>query len=243
MEEAIRTAVCEDSVEEQERLLTLIRGCGIPTQIDVFSSGEAFLSAFTSGKYDLIFMDIYMSGMSGIDVITAVRRVDDTVSVAFATTSSDHTLESYRLDVIKYIEKPVRKKAVRELLELARLRRSSRPHLTLRCEGRELAVFFDRILYVEQMAHELQFCLTGGDMIHVNDRLDALEPLFAGMDFFRCHKSYLVNLAYVQELDRTLMVFRMKNGKNVHIRRESLAEARSAYERYLFDRVRGQDSE
>ena len=92
--EALRIAVCEDSAIEQKRLIFLINGCGIPAVVSAFDSGEALLADFGRGKYDLIFMDIYMEGMTGIDAVTAIRKIDSHVPVAFATTSTEFALES-----------------------------------------------------------------------------------------------------------------------------------------------------
>lgn len=241
--EALQAAVCEDDPAEQQNLLALIGRSGIPTLCSVFSSGEAFLASFQPGKYDLILMDIYMGGLSGVETVAEVRKTDESVPIAFATTSVDFTLESYRLGVLKYIEKPAGEKAVRELLELALLKRDSRPRLFLKIEGVDVGVPFERILYVEQQAHGLLVHLTGGELLHATERLDALEPRFEGRGFFRCHKSFLVNLAYVRSFDRELMVFTIQGGENVYIRRESLAEARRAYESYLFRQARGTDRE
>lgn len=239
--EALQAAVCEDDPTEQQNLLALIRQSGIPAQCSVFSSGEAFLASFQPGKFDLIFMDIYMGGLSGVDTVAEIRKSDASVPIAFATTSVDFALEGYRLGVLKYIEKPAEEKDVRELLELALLKRDHRPRLLLKIGGAEAGIPFERILYAEQQAHELLLHLTGGDLLHAAERLDALEPRFSGRGFFRCHKSFLVNLAYVRSLDRELMVFTMQGGENVYIRRKSLAEARRAYESYLFRQAREAD--
>lgn len=234
----LRISVCEDDASERDKLLRLIETCGIPASCTLFSSGEAFLADYRVGKYDLIFMDIYMGGISGVETVTAVRQLDPNVPIAFCTTSMEHTLESYRLDVLMYLEKPVQIGAVREMLELARLKRDNRPCLHLRIDGQDESVPFERILYAEQRGRWLILSLTGAETVRASDHLDRVEPQFAGQHFFRCHKSYLVNLAYIKGIDRDLMVFTMKEGKNVHIRRESLCAARSAYEEYLFNSAR-----
>lgn len=242
--ERLEIAVCEDDKDEQRRLVSLIEEIDGLCDCAVFPSGEAFLMTFQEGKYDLVFMDIYMGGITGIETVASLRQTDDSVPVAFVTTSSEHTLESYRLDAIKYIEKPVTEKNVRELLELAHLKKENRPQLRLRQDGEEVGVPFDRILYAEQSGHDLLLHLTAGDTLRVSgERLDEAEQQFDRRSFFRCHKSYLVNLAFVVRLDRDLMVFTMKDGENVHIRRESLAEARRIFENYLFGRARRRPDE
>lgn len=241
---ALRIAVCEDSESEQKHLLALIEETGIPALCTTFSCGEDFLSSFAPGKYDLIVMDIYMSGMSGVETVTELRRTDAETTVAFATTSPDHALEGYRLGVLKYIEKPVDLKSVRELLELAEMKKTTRPGLHLKTEGKEQIVPFEQILYVEQKGHDLLLYLTNDTTIRVPGmRLEMILTQFDSEDFYHCHKSYLVNLAYISSFNHELMVFKMKNGQNVHIRRETLGEARKIYENYLFCRARGLKNE
>lgn len=232
--ENLQIAVCEDSVEEQERILYILRNSNFPVEIKVFNCGESLLENYTEGKFDLIFMDIYMDGISGIEAVTKIREIDENVPIAFTTTSTDHTLESYRLNALKYIEKPVKERAVYELLELAKLRKKNAPHLTLKIRGKEVAIQFEKIVHIEQKSHNIFLLLTGGEVIKVNDRLENIESQFENLSFFRCHKSFLVNLSYVKNIDRDLMVFVMKEGKNVHIRRESMVIARKAFETYLF---------
>lgn len=236
--ENLQIAICEDSLEEQQRLLAMIETVGIPASCAVFNSGEAFLQAYIAGKYDLIFMDIYMAEMTGIETVTVIRQIDETVPIAFVTTSTDHTLESYRLDALKYIEKPVKEKAVLELLQLAQMKKENSPHLNLKIGRKDVSISFERILYAEQKAHTLYLFLTGGEVLQANEKLDNVEKQFAGQPFFRCHKSFLVNLSCVKALNTELMVFAMKEGKNVHIRRESMGKAKKAFEAYLFERAR-----
>ena len=69
----------------------------------------------------------------------------------------------------------------------------------------------------------------------------ALEPLLAAYPFFRCHKSYLVNLAFIQGIDRERMVFQMREGGSAYIRRETFYRARSAWENWLFSAARREE--
>lgn len=241
--ECLHTAVCEDDPDDVKTLLSILQRSEIPTETAVYSSGEEFLGEYRPGKYDLIFMDIYMDKITGVDTVARLREMGDPVPVAFITTSRDHALESYRLEALKYIEKPLKGRAVLELVQFARLKKEHTPRLLYKRNGREFSLPFERILYAEQKDHMVYLYLTGGDTVQVKERLDTMEPRFAGQPFLRCHKSYLVNLSHVAELDRELMVFVMKEGHNVYIRRESMGNARKAFEEYLFAAARRMNDE
>ena len=71
--EHLQVAVCDDSIEEQKQLLTMIQETNKHVKVRVFNDGEALLKNYIPSQYDLIFMDIYMTGMTGIDTVTAIR--------------------------------------------------------------------------------------------------------------------------------------------------------------------------
>lgn len=234
----LRIALCEDNPEEQLHLLRIIENYQIPTTVTVFCNGEELLADYQVREFDVIFMDIYMGGMSGVKTVEAIREIDKNVSVAFTTSSTDYTLASYRLGAIKYIEKPVGDRSVFELLDLAWLKKKNEPQLILKIKGRLTSIPFDRILYTEQKSHTLFVYLTGGEIVQVNEKLNDIEKQFDKEYFFRSHKSYLVNLAYVKKVNTDLMVFTMIEGENVYIRRDSLSIAKKTFEAYLFKMAR-----
>ena len=236
--EHLQVAVCDDSIEEQKQLLTMIQETNKHVKVRVFNDGEALLKNYIPSQYDLIFMDIYMTGMTGIDTVTAIREVDETVLIAFATTSTEHTLASYRLGALKYIEKPMKKTAVSQLLDIAQMKKERVPKVQIKNGMKEFSMAFERILYVEQKAHLLLFHLINGEVVEIKEKLSNVEHLFEKQPFLHCHKSYLVNLSYVNGLDAKLMVFNMKYNKNVYIRRGSLPKAKAEFEKYLFTMAR-----
>ena len=239
----LNIAVCEDKIEEQEHLLEIIKNSEILSEVSVYNSGEEFLMEYEVEKFHLIFMDIYMSGISGLEAIRSIRKIDENILVAFTTNSMEHTLESYRLEAIKYIEKPIKEKPIEDLLKLAWIKKENTVQLRLEINGRPTFIAFNRIIYIEQKSHSIFLFLANGDIIRANEKLDNVVKQFEGQSFFRCHKSFLVNFSYVKSLDKELMVFVMKNNKNVHIRRESLPIARKKFEAYLFKMSRCLDNE
>ena len=100
--------ICDDLPEEREKLLALLEQAPIATICTQFGSSEELLEAFRPGKFDLLLMDIYMDGMTGVEAVQKIREMDECIPIAFTTTSTEHTFESYRLSVLKYLEKPVR---------------------------------------------------------------------------------------------------------------------------------------
>ena len=239
--EALRIALCENEQEEAGRLLHLLSSCGIPADTAAFESAEAFLEGYAAGRFELILMDIYLEGLSGVEAVRRLREKGDKTPVAFITASRDHALDAYRLNVEKYIEKPVSQKALLETLRLALERREIRPGITVFSGGKPLCIPTGELLYIEQKAHYLVFNLSGQKTVQVKGKLDELQPQLLGLPFYRCHKSFTVNLSFVTGIDRELMAFHMKEGALAYIRRENLKMAKQAWESWLFSAARGEE--
>ncbi len=240
----LQIAVCDDSSLDAKLLIDCMEKTSFFIKYDYFESGEALLAKFYPTKYDCIFMDIYMSGIAGIQIVEEIRRIDENILVAFTTTSPDHALESYRLGVAKYIEKPVTAKAVNDTLELALSKRKALMALPFMIDRQKELIALDNIMFFEQKEHMVMINMVDGSSLtawHI--KLSELKNKLPSPPFLHCHHSFIVNFKFVKCLDKELQVFRMKNGKSVHIRREDFKNSKNAFNHYLFETARGQLNE
>ena len=238
MKEALRIAICEDTKKDEDLLLQLLEKNCIPTVCTVFHSGEELVEAYCPQDYDLILTDIYMNGITGIDAVTKIREIDEDVPVAFVTTSTDFALESYRLSALKYIEKPYTEKDIDIILRLAQLEKDNVPSLTIHKNRQEEKIPFSQILYLEQHTHLLTIYLKNGSSVEIYEKLSTFIPELTEQGFVSPHKSFSVNLSFVDYIDTEFKCFVMQNGKNIPIRRESMGKAKKALEDFLFSRTR-----
>ena len=238
----LRVAICEDVPDAAAMLAEMVEESGIAADVRVFESGEAFLESFRSGKYDVIFMDIYMGGMRGVDAASVVRETDPVVVIAFTTTSLDYTLAGYRIKAFRYIEKPVRLDAVRETLEYAIQKRKPGPFITMKVSGGiEENIPLNSILYMESRSHVVEVHTFNGVIstcspTSLNDIEKLLPP-----EFLRCHRSYVANLDHVMKVDHDMNGFVMKNGHLAHIGRGKLGMCESALKRRVIEKARRGD--
>jgi len=85
--------------------------------ISDFSDAESFVTQFENNKYNMIFFDIYMPGMSGIEAASTVRKTDSSVEIIFLSTSNNFACESYSVNAFCYLVKPITKDAVESLMQ------------------------------------------------------------------------------------------------------------------------------
>ncbi len=237
----LQIAICDDDDADRAALVKIIHQCLNSVKCFEFCTAKNIIEDFYPDKFDLIIMDIYMDDISGIDAAAKIRETDSNVSIAFATASVDHALESYRLGAIKYLEKPIEIKQVRELLDFVMMKKQHTEYVTIGGKRHRISIPASRILYAEQQSHNLIVYLSNGQRIQTAGKLDDLFNMLNKNSFFKSHKSYIVNFAYVKGIDQELMVFNMHDGSNAHISRQRFAAAKSAYESYLFEKVRNYD--
>lgn len=237
MDTPLQIAICEDNPSDAKLLISYIMESGIACRWEVFTSGEALLEAFRPGNFNLIFLDIYLEGIKGVDAASEIRKADRTVMLSFTTTSTDHALESYRLRATSYLEKPIKQEDVMETISLALVKRNTAAYITLLIGGTKKNLAVDSILYFELQNHAIMVH-THTEILRTSQtvKLNHIKPMLPE-HFLRCHHSYLINLHYVKEIDKEFAVFIMQNNDRVHIRRRDLQKSIKAYEDYLFTTV------
>ncbi|MDR2492904.1 MAG: LytTR family DNA-binding domain-containing protein [Coriobacteriales bacterium] len=233
----LRIAVCEDVATELYTLITLIRESRMPVDIKSYSSGEAFLSDFSPGAFDIIYLDVYMGEISGIQTAERIRETDTQVVIVFATTSEDFTREGYRLNAYKYMLKPIHFEDVVDSLELATIKRDRAQGATIQivCDGDPVTVPLSEIVFVEASNRRSIFQMEGGMSYATLTTIDALEKLLPSPRFLRSHRAFIVNLDHVVDIDAD---FIMDNGMRAYIRVKDFRKIKHAYDDYLFNSVR-----
>lgn len=232
----LKAAVCEDNIEDMQHMRSIIEQSGFAVQAEYFDSGEKFITSFHSGIYDIIFLDVYMKGITGVEVAESIRRSDENVVLAFTTVSEEHALDGYRLGALKYLVKPACLANVQDALALAEMKRRLRKTGTFLVGGKYMEIAIDRILYLEQRDHTIWLYLDDEVLrLSQNMRMKKIADMLPSPPFIRCHHSYIANMDYVAELDRD---FLMKNGETVYVRQADIKKCGDIYKAYMLDKIR-----
>jgi len=214
-------AICEDNAADAAELRAIldryIEQNGYASEISAFGSGEDLLAAFSPGLFDIIFMDVYMGGMTGIDAAKKIRDVDPGCALVFITSSADHSLESYSVRGSAYVVKPIDEAKVLEALVTCRdiFLRNAR-YIEIRVERSDMKIPLIKIYYIESKSNDALFqTVSGGYKTRMT--LDDIEQRLGGRPFYRCHQSYIVNTSHIQQLDGNDVV--LKNGDRIPMRK------------------------
>jgi DNA-binding LytR/AlgR family response regulator len=236
---ALRVALCEDTAFDAELLSTLIEMSNSNYQLETFSSGEALLEDFEKDKYDLIFLDVYMAELTGVQTAEQIREIDTQVVIVFTTTSDDFTREGYRLNAYKYLLKPVVREDVDDALELATLKRDKAQGATLAIvtDNTPVVIPLSDIIFIES-SNRRSLIYTPTESYATTMTIDDLEKLLPYPRFLRSHRSYIVNLDHVDDIEDD---FIMDNGAVTYIAVKNHRKIKRIYDDYIFSTVRGDE--
>ncbi len=152
---------------------------------------------------DLLFLDIQLPDMKGIDVAHRIREIDSHTMIIFVTRLTQYALEGYAVSAFDYIVKPVAFDSFSAKLDRAlRILKQNRSAVTLVVHTREKTVHIpsDTIYYIEVISHDLLIHTDSGT-VRKWGNLSELERELQHAHFARCNSSYLINMKYIQEIN------------------------------------------
>lgn len=202
--------------------------------VEEFSSGEDFLSQFQPESWDVIFIDQYMAGLSGIDTAGQIRERDKLAALVFVTTSVSHAVESYGVRACGYLVKPYDYGDFEKTMELAGLEKIRNARF-IRVEREK--VLLREILWCDKDEHYTQIHTDRRGVLRFRLSFAELNGLLAPYpQFLPCYKGCIVNAERVERIDA--LAFRMDNGASVPFAQREKKKLEGLYSAYLFQRER-----
>ncbi len=193
----IKIAIVEDEVLAQKQLASHIQSYmeknALEYETIVFDGGTFFLENYHGG-FDLIFMDVMMPDLDGMETARRLRKIDQDVLLIFVTSLAQYALKGYEVDALDFMLKPVEIHETFQKLDKARrfLERFSSVTIPLEYEGGFKLVNVKAITFVEVYNHSLIFHTDLGDF-SMHGQLKELELDSRYCSFLRCNSCYLVN--------------------------------------------------
>lgn len=204
----MKVAFCDDDLSVLNELRTLLDQYRVERNQEIsyttFQSALDLLAEVERGtKYDILFLDVLMPGENGIDAAAEIRTYDTNVKIIFLTSSAEYAVESYTVGAYFYQLKPIWKESFYRLMDsvLATCQKEQSDSLILRCKNGITRIDLKQMEYCEVIHRTLFIHLTTGKVLESSGTLDELsKQLSAYKNFLRAHRSYLINLDYVQNL-------------------------------------------
>ena len=208
-----------------------------PHQIDAFSSAQVFLEHWEAGRYDIIILDIFMGGMTGVDLAKQIRLTDPNVKLVFCSTSNEFAAESYQVNAQYYLVKPATPGSIRNMLQRLNLDMIQLLQTVTLPDGHNLIL--RKILYTEYYNHVVTIHLKNAEPYRLRINHATLEELLAPYSFIQSPcKGYLVN--FYEVVSSTDDSFTLSDGTVVPISRRRSKDVSVSYTKFQFQKMRSE---
>ena len=170
---------------------------------DSFTDSLEFIETY-NGKYDIVFLDIEMPMLDGMELARKLRKMGSDCCIVFITNMPQYALQGYEVEALAYLIKPVKAfnftQVLKKAVERTKNRREGDVSIVINTRQEVKVLPSSTILYIEVENHNLVFHTADGGEYRIRESLKTVEEQLGGKNFCRCNNCYLVNLRYVDSV-------------------------------------------
>lgn len=242
MESYVNIAICED--DEKQLLINKhyieqwasLRGKRV--NILIYKNAESFLFNWNYEVHiDVVFLDIMMGQMSGMELAQHIRNKDEEISIIFITGESKYVFDGYKVRALDYLMKPVNREDVFHCLDIwaSKNQKKERSHYILK-KGKEfLKVNYDDIYYFISFDHYVDMH-TVEEVITFKEKIGQVEQELPQEQFCRCHRSYIVNLKYIDTIAKNEII--LDNEVRIPVSKSRVNSTQEAFMKYFQNHIK-----
>lgn len=201
-----------------------------------YNSSLEFINDFKqdSNKYDLIFLDVSMPGMCGIEVGKVIRTMNKEVDVVYATGHMDYAFYAFEIRAFNYILKPIKHEKLEAIMEdffakvksYAHLSEKKKSYFTIHEKNALINISFDDIHYIEKINNKAVINCTD-QKYEVYESLVNLMKQLDGTLFLRTHQGYIVNIQKIINYKKQLLT--LVDGHTIPVSKKNIKMVRDAF--------------
>lgn len=236
----IKIAVVDDEemfiLSFQKDLDRLFKQNNVDFLITSFTNGNEFMASYEEAKYDLVFLDIDIPYINGIEIASAIRSKKINTELIFVSGHDNFVFESICYAPFRFIRKAELLLDTEEAV-FSFCKKAKNNERTISLELEENNIFFDdisKIIYIFSQRHDIFILNDKKETLRLSSRLytmDGLEELISSRGFIRIHKSYLVNYLYIYKIQREKIL--LKDSTDIPLSRGRTAKVKEKYNIFL----------
>ena len=243
----MRIALIDDREEERNQTMELFSSFAEKNHftftVDAFESGEAFLSAFVPYTYDIIFMDIYMDGMTGVETARRMRENDSRSLLVFLTSSGEHMGDAFSVHAFDYVEKPIRpEKFYACLRDCLNQLPEQDEFLSFTVGGLDVRLFYRDIASLRSSGHStIISCLSGREYVPYVSFSELTKEIALDERFLLVSRGILVNMDHIEGFHEKDC--RLQNDMIVPITLRKQRQLEQVWHNYIFSKLHHEAAE
>lgn len=231
----MKIAVIEDIQVHGDLIVSYIKKWSAKKKINLslkqFESAESFLFQWEEeADFDILFVDIQMSGMNGMEMAKKIRNKDKNIIIIFTTGITDYMEEGYEVEAMHYLLKPISEDKVTACLDRAAKKRKPEKYILVHTSEEALKINILQIYYAEAMGHGCRLRLEREDknkFIEIRENISQMENMLEKTEFIKCHRSYICRIKGISRIDKTTVYF--DDGSSIPVSRRMYGEVNQAF--------------
>ncbi|HEM5202396.1 TPA: response regulator transcription factor [Streptococcus suis] len=234
-----RIAICDDDSLQvshlETQILTYFDESHLQYEIDGYYTGERLVKAMRTQKdsYHLVFLDIEMEGIDGIETAKLLRDIDRNFILIYVTSYEQYALESFEVSPFRYLIKPVSIEKLRAVLKDVLVEMAAKQKFLFYQVGKEhFQVILDNIVCLySEFGRKIHLELVDGSNVSFYGKISAIEEGLPQTHFVRVNSGTIINLDYVASFNRNEVT--MVNGNCIAISRSRKKVVVTAYNQFI----------
>lgn len=230
----MKIAICDDDQDELQNISsildTYIKERNATISYKVFRSATELLANTKSCKYDIYILDVIMPAVNGIEAAKEIRSFDKVASIAFLTSSPEFAIESYAVKACNYVLKPITKEKLFFALDdiMENTGHENQASIVVKSNEGIQKIFLSNITYIEAFNRRVIYNLISGKTVECISQIsEVCDELLAYSQFIKPHRSYLVNMCYIDTIKNTEIV--LQTSDSIPIAQRRSAEIKELY--------------
>ena len=234
----IKIAICEDEKEQQDLLKThinqIFKDLPIKYSLYTFNSGEELLKNYPK-NIDIFLIDIQLNEINGMDTARKIRETDNKAEIIFITSLIEYALEGYEVRAYRYLIKPVKYDDLKtHILNCIKEIDIKNKHIIIKKQGNRIKLDISEITYIEVQKENITIH-TLNQIYETKGTMNNIEKEINCSRFYRCHKSFLVNLEHIKSIKQYIAV--LENGEEVPISRYRFKDTKDRFFDLIEDKL------
>ena len=232
----MRIAICDDMPDQLELVCSLvndyIRIHNIDAEIRTFSHPDHLLKYCETENAQLYLLDVVMPMMSGVQLGQEIRILDREAQIIYVTTAPEYALDSFSVNPLNYLLKPLKKDKLFRTLDLAITKiRADEATVTVKSKNGLHTILIASVVCCEYVNHAVIYTLTNGETIVTmtikGSFFEYMAPILADKRFIQPHSSFVINMSRVERLSRE--GFTLRGGAVVPVSGKLFSAVKNTY--------------
>ena len=231
-------AVCDDNEKDLKYISEILDSYRRETRVGLayklFTDSSQLIDSLHKESFDVLLLDVLMPLVNGVQLAREIRKFDENIKIVFLTSSPEYAIDSYSVNALHYILKPINRNQLYPLLyRVDQMLQKREDHFFIRLQNAAITISYSKLSYLEVMNKKLCFHMSDGEVKSLTAPLCEYETLFlTRKEFVRVHRAFIVNVLHIHELNSSSII--TFNGDVIPVARRQYKQVRDVYFECMF---------